>query len=262
MKRRFFYSRILILIGILSVSYTFAHETHFTQGVKFYEKRSETINGLVADSYNTDRAIYHFRKALEKDSTNIEIVVYLLKAYDFKGVFTGLVTQESIAVFKKGVDLSRTYHLKYPHNSILKYWYLSHMGRWAHESGVITAVKSNAGQVMRDLCNELIEELPTYNEAGAYRILGAIHVNVPHIPFVLSWPSKEKGLKLLKKAYALCDDSFANPYELAKGLIKAGKKDKARSILQEVKNRAPRQDRLLEDKVIIHQIRELYASLN
>ncbi len=261
MNCKLFCSHILIVIAILGVSYAYTYETHFTKGVEFYENRSESIRGLVADPYNINWAIYHFEKALEKDSANVEIVVYLLKAFDFKGTFTGLASKESIAVFKTGLDLAQKYHFKYPDNSILTYWYLSHMGRWAHASGVITAVKSNAGRIMRNLCHELMEELPSYNEAGAYRILGAIHVNVPYIPLVLTWPSQEKGLRLLKKAYSLCEDSFANPYELAKGLVKAGKKDTARSILQDVKDRAPRQDRLLEDKMIIHQIKELYASL-
>jgi len=256
----FFLFALWNTIGIGATPYL-PNNYHMDQGIDFYEKRAETVTHLTADPEYIDKAIYHFEQALSKDANNLSAVVYLLKAFDFKGAYTGLSEKSQVAVFQKGIDLAYRYLEKYPNHSVIKYWYLSHLGRWAHKAGALTAARANIGQKMRDLCHELIEENPSYNEAGPYRILGVMHVNVPHIPLLLTWPSKKKGLALLQKALELDPGSFANHYEYAKALIQKEKKAQAIEILRQATQKSPDPKRSLEDKVILHQIRNLLAEL-
>lgn len=135
---------------------------------------------------------------------------------------------------------------------------MANLGRWgqaisvlkAHEKGVLGEVKT--------ITEDLIQSNNNFDEAGAKRILGAIHFKAPNIPFVLTWPSEDIALELLKAAYGAAPKNFGNGRLYAEALIKNGNDSKAKALLEELINRAPRKDHLLEDLKNIEEAKTLY----
>lgn len=73
---------------------------------------------------------------------------------------------------------------------------------------------------------------PSYDQAGAYRVLGRIYYEAPGRP--LSVGDVNKSLDLLKKATSLAPANSTNHLYLAETLLKKGQPDQAREELQKV----------------------------
>ncbi len=91
----------------------------------------------------------------------------------------------------------------------------------------------------RRLLPQILEELersaaidPSYDQAGAYRVLGRIYYEAPGRP--ISVGDINKSLDLLKKAATLAPANSTNHLYLAETLIKLGNLDQGRQELQQV----------------------------
>jgi tetratricopeptide (TPR) repeat protein len=73
---------------------------------------------------------------------------------------------------------------------------------------------------------------PTYDQAGAYRVLGRIYYEAPGRP--ISVGDINKSLDLLKKAMNLAPTNSTNHLYLAETFIKLGQLDQAKQELQQV----------------------------
>ena len=62
-------------------------------------------------------------------------------------------------------------------------------------------------------------------------MLGAVHLKSPYIPFLLSWPSNEKALEYLGKAYNTGQKKPSQAVYFARALYKDGKKEEAKALL-------------------------------
>ena len=76
--------RIIIIIALI-VSNLLSQDL-FSEGVKWYDKRSDEIEGLYASNSAIDKAIQQFEKDLENNQSK-RTVVYLLKSYYFQGEY-------------------------------------------------------------------------------------------------------------------------------------------------------------------------------
>lgn len=73
---------------------------------------------------------------------------------------------------------------------------------------------------------------PSYDQAGAYRVLGRIYYEAPGRPFSVG--DIDKSLGLLRQATALAPANSTNRLYLAEVLLKIGQKDQAREELKKV----------------------------
>jgi len=233
------------------------HQNQYERGLAYFERRSEKITGNYADPTNINQAIFHFKEALSDPTFELKAATYLLRSYDFKGNFTQIEKGEQIAMFEEGMEIGERLLKKYPTNAPLMYWYMSNVGRWGQTVNFWQAVRANIAGKMRELCETLIELNPSYNDAGAYRILGVLNIKIPHIPLFITWPSDDKGLQMLQKATQLAPDAIGNWVFYAEALSKLGSKDKALAILDDVLSSPPRPERLIEDRKIQERAREL-----
>ena len=88
-------------------------------------------------------------------------------------------------------------------------------------------------------------------------MLGAVHLKTPYIPFLLSWPDKNKAVTYLEQAVNIGYPELNQKIYLAKALHKTGQKEKAIIILNEIINSNPSEDDLLEDLNDINEAKEL-----
>src|SRR5260370_1228256 len=100
-------------------------------------------------------------------------------------------------------------------------------------------------------------------KAGAYLILGRLHVEAPRIPMLTGWVSRQKGLAHLRTGLAIAPDNTALMYFLADALltVEPSSKEEARALLQRCANTPPRAEYAVEDAHYAGQARERLASL-
>jgi len=259
------YSSICIVLSINEAQAS-VHElnlanNHYATGLEYYRKRAEGASGRLARPDNIDKAIYHFTQALENPAYELKAGAALLRCFDFKGSFTKISDSDKIEMLEKGIAIGDELLKKYPDDVALMYWYMSNVGRWGQTVRFWKAVRANIAGKMRSLCERIIALDPSYNDAGAYRILGVLNIKIPHVPLFITWPSDDKGLDMLKKATELAPEAMGNWVFYAEALSKLNRKDRAISILHKVLEEAPREYKLIEDKNILVRASELLAEV-
>lgn len=226
----------------------------FDNGETLYGRRAEKVSGALADAKNIDEAIAYYEQA----PASAETVTALLRAYEFKGNFTPTSNLEKEKIYEKAIALGEAELAKYPNHVGLRYYYVSNLARWGQEVGVVEASKNGLIGKIKKHAEEILSRDTDFGEAGAERILGAMHLRVPRIPFILKWPSKEMALELLSNAYSSHPENPANVMLYAEALIENNQEERAQTILKELVSRKPRKARLLEDMNSLEQARELY----
>jgi hypothetical protein len=63
-----------------------------------------------------------------------------------------------------------------------------------------------------------------------------LHLSVPNIPLVLTWPSDEEGVLNLEKAYKIAPKNLYNKMYLALALHSNDQEERSKSLLLEVIN--------------------------
>ena len=84
-------------------------------------------------------------------------------------------------------------------------------------------------------------------------------MKVPTVPFVISWPSEELGIEYLEWAYKNAPENPANGIFYAEAMIENGDKEEGKRLLKEISQREPRPSKLIEDRVSLLRVNELYA---
>lgn len=241
-----------LLLVFLSTNLT-AQDAHLEKAEAYFEDRFAEIVDGKAKPDNIDKAIKHYKKSKQEP----EKYIGLLKSYEFKGSWTPVTPEQQKEYYEKGISLGEEKIKVYPKSPGINYWYLANLGRWGDLIDIATAAKEGILDDTRDLSNKVIDLDPGYHQAGALRILGVIHLKAPTIPFVLSWPSKEKALKLLERAYDIAPQNAANAYFYSKALIENNRESSAKEILNHLAKRDPRPQYLLPDIKYIRKGQDL-----
>ena len=87
---------------------------------------------------------------------------------------------------------------------------------------------------MKDHAKVIIDLDSEYSDGGGYFMLGAVHFKSPYIPFILSWPSNDKAIEYLDKAYHTGQPTPSQAVYFARALYKDGKKDDAVNLLNQL----------------------------
>ncbi len=243
----------ILAFGIIVLQEEASAQDYFQKAEAYFKKRSEVITGLKAKRRNVNLAINFYRKA----GDDAEAIAGLLRAMEFKGSYTGLPDSKAKKVYGEAIEIGKKYIERYPDHVGVKYYYMTNLGRWGETIGVVTAAKEGVSEQIRELAEKIMEMDPEFADAGAQRILGVLHLKVPDIPMVLSWPSDERAIELLSKAYQTSPDNPANTRLYAEGLIEVGREDEAYDLLKEIENEKPRPEHLLEDKINIDKALKL-----
>ena len=249
---------LLILAGIfLAFNPEVPVESNLEKADRYFSKRYDGAKEMKVQPQNINSAIAFYKKATKVDSTRQEATVGLLRSYDFKSKFVATNKKQKIEILEEAKALGKKRSQQYPENIKITYWYFSVLGEWSQTVGVIKASSNNVAERLIDKAEEVINVAPEYDEAGAYRILGGMHLKVPHIPFLISWPSDEKALDYLHKAYVLAPQNLANVVLYAQILDETGDTQQAIALLKKNVDKKPRETNYLEDITYLRQAREL-----
>ncbi|GAB4242512.1 MAG: hypothetical protein Tsb0034_20000 [Ekhidna sp.] len=231
-------------------------QSEYEKGRLLFDKRANDSEGLVANEKYINASIKHFEKANSPEGT-----VGLLRALEFKGSFVELSDKKRKKVYAKAIEIGKEALKQYPDNIGIKYYYVANLGRYGQTISKLNAHKEGITDEIRNITTEIIQENPKYAEAGALRILGAIHLKIPSVPFILDWPSNEKAKELLTRAYDIAPENPGNVRFYAELLIDIGQDEKAEELLRQLLKTSPRAHRLLEDKQDLEKAQKVYDQL-
>lgn len=201
------------------------HSSHSQKNLNkaenYFKNRHEFIEGNKAKADNIEKAIQFY----EKSKTEPKATIGLLKSYEFLASYTEMDENRKKATYKKAINLARRAEKKHPENAAIIYWHAANLARWGSLVDIIEAAQEGVLDELKKLTEKSIALNDQYNQGGALRLLGGMHLEAPNIPFVIDWPSNKTALFLLKKAYEIAPKHPANAYLYTKALYKNKKED-------------------------------------
>jgi len=256
---------------------------YVVQGDEAYGRRQEGRSGLFANSRKISEAIAAYQTAAEAPD-NLEARWKLLRAFYFKGVYTGLDPDARKAVFaqarrvaddtltilarraggrdpaelvKMSPPLRAQALAKEPDAAPTYFWGAACRGQWALSAGKLEAARAGTAERIRDDAATVVELDPLYEDAGGYRVLGRLHDQAPDIPFVTGWVSKDEAVRFLRLAVSGAPRNFSNRHFLAEALAHRGGADLAEAIKIEegVVADSPSPQHMIEDLTTQDQAR-------
>lgn len=246
----------IFFVGFFLLAVIAHGQTSYEKGKAFFERRAEKSRDLTAKKRFVNKSIKHLSKADQP-----EAIALLLRAYEFKGTFTRLSDDQREKTYKKAVDLGQESIDSYPTHLGIKYYYAVNLGRWGQAISIIKAHKEGITDEMRDILIEVDSRDSTFAEAGPKRLLGGMHLKIPKVPFVLTWPSKERAMQLLRLAYLTSDENPANVKLFAEALMEQGEESQAISLLRKLADNKPRPKMYLEDLRAILEAQKLLNNI-
>lgn len=234
-----------------------AQNSHFQQGMKWYEQRAAEADSFRAEPEYINNAIDAFEKAYAADDNPRQSGLFLLKSYYFKGMFLGLDEGSQKDVYDKGRDLGKKLEERFPKTVEIKFWYSANLGRWAKVHGFMAAATSGVAKKVRRLGEEIIELDKQYQGGGGYRILAQAHFHSPKIPLLMGWPSDEKALELVENAMKTAPGHPTNRLLYSEILMSFDRKQEARKHLEHIMQMEPRPDYLIPDRYVKYRAEQL-----
>ncbi len=245
--------KTLLYSILLTIAIGCFGQTNLEKGKSYFDKRAENAQDLTAKKKYINKCI----KILKKEINDPEAITLLLRAYEFKGSFTQLSDKKKKELFKIAVDLGSEKVKDYPNHPGILFYYSANLGRWGQEISILKAHKEGITDDLREMLEKVDQLDQDFAEAGAKRLLGGMHLKIPKVPFVMTWPSEEKALVLLENAYETSRDNPANAKLYAEALIENNYKEEGIALLKQVASKTPRSHKYLEDKRVILEAKKI-----
>jgi hypothetical protein len=211
------------------------------QADSLFERRNENfdIKRLLADTIYVNQAAVIYEDLLVSTTDSLEkseALWKLLQTYYFKGQFCAEDEDVKQEIYEEGIEIGETYITEIPESVEVYMWLGINWARWAEVSGVLSAAMKGVAGKVKEYAEKTIRLDENYLDGGGYRLLGMLHLSVPNIPLILSWPSNEEGLLNLEKAYKIAPGNLYNKMYLAMAYHAEDQIERSKSLLLEIIN--------------------------
>lgn len=244
---------LFVLIQLLPISVL--SQSTLETAEQLFEKRSESIENGRADNENIDKAIEYFKRSNQEPERSIG----LLKSYEFKASWTNISEKEQRELYEKAINLAKEKSQEYPQNGAIAYWHVANYARWGDLIDITEAAQEGVIDEIKKLAEKAIDLDEKYNQAGALRLLGGIHLEAPNIPLILTWPSNDEARRLLRRAYKIAPQHPANAFLYAKMLHITDNHNKSREVFEELIKREARENFYLVDQKYINKGKDYFT---
>ena len=229
MRKPFLILFVCMIASIARANFISEGDSLFALRAKGFQPKT----GLV-DSAMINRAIASYQNALDHaDSLKDHIIWKLMQCYYYKGNFTTDKKELKKRFFQKGIELGNKSLKNYPDSPGIHFWLGILWGYWSEQVGLLTAGRKGIAGKIRNHAEALIRIDDTFADGGAYRTLGRVHFKAPKIPIILNWPSKDKAIFYLEKAYAINPDNLFTKQYYAEAIYSI-EPEKAIKMMQEI----------------------------
>lgn len=255
--------RKIVILASFVTMFALAARAQVSEGDQHWNARAEGHQGGLAKAAQIDAAIAAYQKAIAQEPNNLEARWRLLRAIRFKGAYVATAGEEkkrvyafgkteggaAIAVINralaaKGVkadasekqvaDAIRTI----PGAGEVFFWDSANWGEWALAYGKMAAVREGAADRIRREATIAMLSDPKMDGGGPQRVLGRLHDETPHVPFLTGWASSAEAVRFLMESYKLDPTNKITRVFLADAMVSNDSKNgpEAIRILHEVIN--------------------------
>jgi tetratricopeptide (TPR) repeat protein len=220
--------RKMLIIASVILGFAFPAIAQISDGDQHWNARAEGHQGGHAKAAPIDAAIAAYEKVVTQEPNNLEARWKLLRAFRFKGAYVAATSDEKKQIYAmaktagsaamavinrqltaKGVqpeanekivaDAARTI----PGAAEVFHWDSANWGEWALAYGKMAAVREGAADRIRREATIAMLIDPKTDGGGPQRVLGRLHDQTPHIPFLTGWASSREAVRFLKESYAI-----------------------------------------------------------
>jgi len=218
---------------MVSLASLFVCATAFAQvadGDQHWAARAEGHQGGHAKADHANAAIAAYQKAVQANANDLEARWKLLRSYRFKGAYVAANSNEKKATYteakkagegalsvldqalrakgitsvtkateKQVADASRTI----PGAGEIFLWDAINWGEWALAYGKLAAVREGAADRIRREATIAYLIDPKLEGGSPPRVLGRLHDQTPHVPFITGWASSREAVKFLAESYKI-----------------------------------------------------------
>lgn len=249
--------RIAAAVGLLTfvASASFAQ---LTEGDTQWAARAEGHQGGRAKAAHADAAIAAYEKAVAQDPNNLEARWKLLRALRFKGAYVASTKDEKKQIYTRGkkageealalVDRRLTQKgLKsftkatekqvadaardIPGAGEIFLWDAINWGEWALAYGKLAAVREGAADRIRRETTIAMLIDPKLEGGAPARVLGRLHDQTPHVPFITGWASSREAVKFLNESLKIDPANKITKVFLAEAMVNNNSETKPQAVV-------------------------------
>jgi hypothetical protein len=216
------------------------------EGDQHWAARAEGHKGGHAQAAHVDAAIAAWQRAVAQNPNDVEARGKLLRAYRFKGAYVASSTEAKKQVYgeakKAGTDavalverLLRTRGIASPEKAgergvadvargisgagDVYLWDSVNWGEWALAYGKLAAVREGAADRIRREATIAMLIDPRMEGGAPGRVLGRLHDQPPHIPFLTGWASGREAVRLLQESMKIDPTNKITRVFLAEAMV-------------------------------------------
>jgi len=260
----------------------------FLRAEALYPHRDEGHQGGHGAPETIAASIAAYEQALAFDPDNLEVRWKLLRALYFQGehvqreraakrqtfdrgreVFEGALDllAEKVGGRKRldalGPEQTATAFADTPDALPTYFWGAVSWGLWGEAFGKVAAVRQGVAGKLKHYIDVVMAIDPMYSDAGGHRLKGRFHSEAPRIPFFTPWVSRETALAELHIAWETAPQDPLNGLYPAEAILDHAprKRSEAIKILDEIRHRQPRPEKLVEDLSVVERARHRLEAL-
>ncbi|PYQ36293.1 MAG: hypothetical protein DMF57_00555 [Acidobacteria bacterium] len=215
-------------------------------GDQHWAARAEGHQGGRASATHIDAAIAAYQRAVTLNPNDLEPRSKLLRAIRFKGAYVATTKDEKKKIYDMGksageealaiidrqlaakglrsvtkatekevADAARTL----PGAGEVFHWDAVNWGEWALVYGKLAAVRQGAADRIRREATIAMLINPAMEGGGPARVLGRLHDQTPHVPFLTGWASSREAVKLLNESLKIDPTNKITRVFLAEAMV-------------------------------------------
>ena len=219
--------RKAILSSLFAILVVVSASAQMADGDQHWAARAEGHQGGRAKATSIDAAITAYQKAIAQNPNDLEARWKLLRAIRFRGAYVAPSNDEKKRVYAMGktageqalsvldrqlsgkglrsitkatekqvADAARTL----PGAAEIFFWDSAVWGEWALAYGKMAAVREGAADRIKREATIAMMIDPKIDGGGPARVLGRLHDQTPHVPFITGWASNREAVKFLNEA--------------------------------------------------------------
>jgi len=218
--------KVIAILGFVSLLAT-AALGQVADGDQHWAQRAEGQKSGHAAAQHADAALAAYQRAVQQDPNNLEAQWKLLRSYRFKGAYTTSNNEERKKIYgeakkagegamavldkqlaakglksvtkateKQVADTAR----QIPGAGEVFLWDAINWGEWALAYGKMAAVREGAAdRIKREATIAMLVD-PKLEGGSPARVLGRLHDQTPHVPFITGWASGKEAVRLLNES--------------------------------------------------------------
>jgi tetratricopeptide (TPR) repeat protein len=230
------------------------------EGDRRWTARAANVDGSLAEPGSIEDAIRAYEAAHAAEPDALQPRWKLLRALHYLIDFTHAADGRKDRAVDRAVELARESREAIAADgrgsrrdrAQLHFWSAIAWGSLALRAGLLETVREGAATRMLEHAERAVELDPGIERGGSYRLLSRLHADLPRIPFVSGWVSRDRVLPLARQAFAADPTDPGNRLVLALALLERApwRRAEALDLLEEVAQRAPRPELRAEDLAI------------